>query len=473
MTLRGQLVGHLVASVPRIHSRRAPCILEPMYFLPWNSVTNTIWWQDFPHTRKSDCLSLFTQLSVGDINQYSKSNFAAQLGGFMAFLVADVPSQAHWILELTKYDFKGAVGRLVASVPGIHSRRAPCILEPMYFLPANEVPATFPEVNDRSPLTSLTLTKFSGHLYPPLVAIKRSLIFWLAFTSLFLIVCFVRGPVFSDISKVVQFEHVSAICLLVASIQRSTGLWRLQEHDSNNFLLKLVSNRMNRIVNRSIIITMVEATSSSSTGLVTAQFLAVFLAASGKTSVQFSESDESDPDKTWQRLRNISVLHDAIPYSNNRVNHPMHVKSKKDVSSFGWVYSGTYNFSAAAWGRPISNSLTTKAVGAVKTNSVLGLGLHVCNYELGIVFIVPPSDANGSPNHKSRSLDDIILPFVVPAPKYRPSDTPATKQAIREAVAEWEREISLKAVASGELMEEEIPDEEEEVLEATDYVAKE
>ncbi|CAL5444301.1 unnamed protein product [Camellia sinensis] len=187
--------------------------------------------------------------------------------------------------------------------------------------------------------------------------------------------------------------------------------------------------------------------------------------------------------KTWQRLRNISVLHDAIPYSNNRVNHPMHVKHyttaftprnrNRVTATVTATATAFQNLGAAAWGRPISNSLTTKAVGAVKTNSVLGLGLHVCNYELGIVFIVPPSDANGSPNHKSRSLDDIILPFVVPAPKYRPSDTPATKQAIREALAEWEREISLEAVASGELMEEEIPDEEEEVLEATDYVAKE
>ncbi|GMQ09401.1 hypothetical protein CsSME_00052792 [Camellia sinensis var. sinensis] len=52
---------------------------------------------------------------------------------------------------------------------------------------------------------------------------------------------------------------------------------------------------------------MVEATSSSSTGLVTAQFLAVFLAASGKTSVQFSESDESDPDSASQEIRNSSI----------------------------------------------------------------------------------------------------------------------------------------------------------------------
>ncbi|KAL7179760.1 hypothetical protein ACSBR1_043042 [Camellia fascicularis] len=561
----------------------------------WNSVTNTIWWQDFPRTSRPDYLSLFTQLSDGDINQYSRSDFAAQLGGFMASLVADVPSQAHWILELTKYDFKGAVGHLVASVPGIHSRRAPSILEPMYFLPgeqcasqsygvkvlgsietsvvglshlfrtsadtkgsqlkklasflgkcyenangmleivlrrntnipadANAVSILVPNPEKFSegdcvqlgflprnvakwvaPLSDSGLFRFSGYVYPKEVlvtALEGS-------TNLVQMILYVsQGPTFSDISKVVQSEHVSAICLLVASIQRSTGLWRLQEVLSHYKWPEYLETDF--------------VFGSSSIGSVTAQFLAAFSAASGKTSVRFSESDESDPDwgcwsasqeirnpsiriifptiervknascgilaskfllcfsqKTWQRLRNVGMLHDAIPYPNNRVNHPMHVKvarrrfqSKKDASSFGWVYSGSHNFSAAAWGRPISNSLRTKAVGAVKTNSVLGSRLHVCNYELGIVFIVPPSDANGSPNHKSRSLDDIILPFVVPAPKYRPSDTPATKQAMREALAEWEREISLEAVASGELMEEEIPDEEEEVLEATDYVAKE
>ncbi|KAL6991050.1 hypothetical protein U1Q18_009173 [Sarracenia purpurea var. burkii] len=69
------------------------------------------------------------------MDQDSKSDFAAQLAGFIASLVADVPSQAHWILELTKYDFKGAVGHLVASVHGIHSRRVPSTLESMYYLP--------------------------------------------------------------------------------------------------------------------------------------------------------------------------------------------------------------------------------------------------------------------------------------------------------------------------------------------------
>ena len=30
--------------------------------------------------------------------------------------------------------------------------------------------------------------------------------------------------------------------------------------------------------------------------------------------------------KTWQRLRNIDILHDAIPHPHDRVGHPMHVK---------------------------------------------------------------------------------------------------------------------------------------------------
>ncbi|CAL5361707.1 unnamed protein product [Camellia sinensis] len=129
-------------------------------------------------------------------------------------------------------------------------------------------------------------------------------------------------------------------------------------------------------------------------------FLAAFSTASGKTSAQFSESEESDPywdcwtasqeirnpsiriifgtiervknashgilaskyllcfsQKTWQRLRNLGMLQDGIPYPHDRVNHFTHVK--------------------------------------------------------------------------------------------KPSNTPATKQAIREALAEHEREISMEAVVSG------------------------
>ncbi|RVW81978.1 hypothetical protein CK203_033215 [Vitis vinifera] len=100
----------------------------------WNSVTNTVWWQDFPRISPPDYSSIFTQFCDGEINLDSRSDFAAQLAGFMASLVIDVPSQAHWIMELTKYDFKGATGHLVASVPGIHFHRTPHASKSMQFL---------------------------------------------------------------------------------------------------------------------------------------------------------------------------------------------------------------------------------------------------------------------------------------------------------------------------------------------------
>lgn len=85
-------------------------------------MTNTIWWQDFPHATSVDFSSLFPKSGYADIHQ-AKCDFAAQLAGFMASLVIDVPSQAYWITQLTKYDFRGATGHLVASVPGIHFYR--------------------------------------------------------------------------------------------------------------------------------------------------------------------------------------------------------------------------------------------------------------------------------------------------------------------------------------------------------------
>lgn len=97
-------------------------------------MTNTVWWQDFPRLSTPDIISLFTQSTEGEVNQNTRSDFAAQLGKFMATLIADVPNQAHWIMELTKYDFRGAVGHLVASIPGIHSSKIPCILDPRYSL---------------------------------------------------------------------------------------------------------------------------------------------------------------------------------------------------------------------------------------------------------------------------------------------------------------------------------------------------
>jgi hypothetical protein len=100
-------------------------------------VTNTIWWQDFPSRSSPDYSSLFTQIHDRDISKDSKSDFAAQLARFIALLVTDVPNQAHWIIELTKYDFGGADGYLIASGPGIHSYRAPSMIEGTQFLPVS------------------------------------------------------------------------------------------------------------------------------------------------------------------------------------------------------------------------------------------------------------------------------------------------------------------------------------------------
>ncbi|KAL9375654.1 hypothetical protein Peur_032533 [Populus x canadensis] len=76
----------------------------------------------------------------------------------------------------------------------------------------------------------------------------------------------------------------------------------------------------------------------------------------------------------------------------------------------------------------------------------------------------------GTVNKDCANLDDIVLPFFVSAPKYGPADRPATASAMREALAvltglERDRLIS-------EEMIEEIPDEEEEAVEATYYVVR-
>lgn len=102
--------------------------------MQWLKVTNSVWWQDFPCLSVPDYLSLFLQSSYGDDSEYPKSDFAAQLAGFVASLVVDVPNQAHWILELSKYNFTGALVHLIASVPGIYTPRSPYMADSKYFL---------------------------------------------------------------------------------------------------------------------------------------------------------------------------------------------------------------------------------------------------------------------------------------------------------------------------------------------------
>lgn len=87
-------------------------------------------------------------------------------------------------------------------------------------------------------------------------------------------------------------------------------------------------------------------------------------------------------------------------------------------------------------------------------------GLHICNYELGIIFTFPPTENNDCHKAKSTKLGDIVLPFVVPAPKYESQDRPATKLAMREVMTELaEREGEKQA--EEEMMEEIIEEEEE------------
>eukprot|EP01018_Ginkgo_biloba_P003635 Gb_16332 [translate_table: standard] len=86
----------------------------------WLHVTNTVWWQDFPRRSTPDYQSLFNCRSFMEPKNIMNGDFAAQLAGFLATLVVGVPSEAHWIAELTHYDFRRATGYLVTSVPGMH-----------------------------------------------------------------------------------------------------------------------------------------------------------------------------------------------------------------------------------------------------------------------------------------------------------------------------------------------------------------
>lgn len=531
----------------------------------WLRVTNTVWWQDFPRGSAHDYTSLFAQSSSEEVNQDSKSDFAAQLAGFMATLLVGAPDQSHWIMELTKFDFSNASGHLVASVPGIYTPKHPYISESLGSVEAsvvgishlyrtsadsngallkklaralqkchvsrygmlevilrrnekikadsNAVSVALSDSDDGgciqigflprdvakwvSPLLDAGWFLFSAYVYPKQVlacALEGSN------NKVHLILYVYKGPKFVNISKMESTTLASAMCSLVASIQRSSGLWRLHEilghhkwpeHCETDFSF-----------------------GASSVGSINAPFLAAFSAATGKRSLQLTETEESDPDwgcwsvsqelrnpsirlifptiervkmsssgllaskyilcfteKSWVRLKHLGILHDAVPHHVDRVGHPMHVKvgrrrfqSRTDGSSFGWVYSGSHNFSAAAWGRPLQSSHD------MRNKSVLGSRLHICNYEFGIVFIVPPSEGR---ENKHSNLDDITLPFVVPAPRYRSMDTPATKLAMSKAYAEVAKQEREKFIEAIDVEEEIVDEEEEQVLEIPDVVIEE
>ncbi|KAJ0988696.1 hypothetical protein J5N97_007052 [Dioscorea zingiberensis] len=548
----------------------------------WNNVTNTVWLQDFPRRSSPEYSSLF------GTPEHIKADFVAQLAGFMASLVIDVPSQAHWITELTKFDFSGSQGYLVASVPGVHVqnpsyfRADHCLsakqivrLQPnaVDFLGSvhssvvglrhrfstttdstgaqlkilasilgkgrenasgllevllrrnNNIPADVNAVSilvadlDEfsegdclqlgflprdvaswvSPLSDGGFFRFSAFIYP-----KEALAAALDANNMKaqLILYVSQGPKFSEISRLIQPVHIVPLCSLLASIQRCLGLWRLEEVLSQHKWPDTLETDF------------VYASSSIGTS-VSPQFLAAFSSASGKRLHQQVDSDESDPEwgcwsakhearnpsmkiifptiervrngaygilpsrfllslseKTWQRLRTSGIFCDAVPHPDYRVGYPMHVKvarrrfrSRTGTSSFGWIYSGSHNFSAAAWGHIVHLPSQSKVPDEISPR------LHICNYELGILIVVPPPKEADKGN---LDLDEVMLPFVTPAPKYKESDKPATALAMREALAEAtvaQREISLGAFAAEDG---DVPEEAEEEISNTDeFVAEE
>ncbi|XP_042393128.1 uncharacterized protein LOC121984314 isoform X3 [Zingiber officinale] len=400
----------------------------------WDRITNTVWWQDFPCRATPDYSALFEETEL-------KIDFAAQLAGFVASLLVDVPSQAHWINELSKYDFEEATCYLVASVPGIHSS-SPCNLEAHYCLSI-----------------SCNLVFYLEMLQAAIG--ERSM-------KIQLLINVSKGSRFTEMPNLITPEHFVSLCLLVASLQRRLGLWRLRE--------VLSQYRWPE----SLEVDFVYGASSIGAS-VDLPFFSAFAAAAGKKSCYYPDSEESDPEwghwsianelkrpsikilfptiervknghcgihssrrllslseKTWQRLKIAGIFHDAVPRPCERVGYPMHVKlaqrqflSGNGMTTFGWIYVGSHNFSPAAWGRTLLPSSKSKVSEASTTTK-----LHICNYELGIILIVPPTDHSKRENVNNFNLKDIILPFVMPAPIYKDDDRPATAQAMREALSE-------------------------------------
>ncbi|MQL79959.1 hypothetical protein Taro_012382 [Colocasia esculenta] len=519
----------------------------------WNRITNTVWWQDFPCRNAPDYLPLFTRVSSNDRDEDSISDFAAQLAGFMSSLVIDIPEQAYWISELAKYDYGGAVGHLIASIPGLHMQDCSHAAKTEHCLTVNEVFSsqssgtkllgsvttfvvgishrfrTATDLNGSQLKTMASLLgncrqnacgmtevilkrntsiaadinavgifvtasyEFSDGDYVQLGFLPKDIAKWVSplsdagffsFSACIFpkeaiaaalggsgtkVQLILYGPNFSEIPNLIQPGQLAPLCSLLAHIQRCLGLWRLQEvlgryrwpeSLETDFWGCWTINHELKNASIRIIFPTIERVKNGTCGVAPSRFL-----------LSLSE-------KTWQRLRNYKVFHDAIPHPGDRIGHPMHVKvacrrfqSKTDTSSFGWVYCGSHNFSPAAWGHLMQHPFdASKSFPAV--NSSLGQRLHICNYELGVLFIVPPPGTCKNIDGLKSSLDVIDLPFVMPAPKYQHSDRPATTQAMRE-VALLERESSLASEVVEEMMNEEIPDEEEEIIETAEFMARE
>ncbi|PVH35251.1 hypothetical protein PAHAL_7G135100 [Panicum hallii] len=542
----------------------------------WHLITNTVWWQDFPRRTSLDYAALFG--TAEDQN----SDFAAQLVSFIASMVNEVPSQAYWINEIAKYDFEGAGGYLIASVPGIHARSPP-YLESNYFLSekhilhkksahrvyvgcvqtsvvglshrfhmpsdvgsqlralsaflgkfrenmhgttevilkrntnipadANAVSVLVADLDKFSeegsvqlgflprevakwvaPLSDSGFFNFSGFIYPR-EALEAA--FGVNNTKVQLLLYVSKGPEFYRISGLICDEHFPPLCSLIASLKRCLGLWRLEEVLSNIKWPEALETDF------------IYGASSIGTSI-NPQFIASFASATGKRPHQDFDSQESDPEwgcwtakhelkkpsitllfptidrvkkgacgiqlcrsllslpeKTWQRLRSTGIFHDAIPQPYARIGHPMHVKvaqrrfeSRSGGHSFGWTYCGSHNFSPAAWGQILSPP--SKANPTEARSAPSGPRLHICNYELGIILISPPPGKSKQASESRHRIESIALPFVVPPLRYKGSDRPATRLAMREAAAEACVLQSYDVVNLSDDTDEDVPDEDDE-----------
>ncbi|CAL5017192.1 unnamed protein product [Urochloa decumbens] len=542
----------------------------------WHLITNTVWWQDFPRRTSVDYAALFSATDE------QNSDFAAQLVSFIASMVNEVPSpsQAYWINEIAKYDFEGAGGYLIASVPGIHAQSPP-YLESNYFLSAKHIihaksanrmfvgsvqtsvvglshrfnmpsnagsqlralstflgkcrenmhgttevilkrntniPADANAVSvlvadlDKfseegsvqlgflprevakwvAPLSDSGFFNFSGFIYPR-EALEAA--FGVTNTKVQLLLYVSKGPEFSRISELICDGHFPPLCSLIASLKRCLGLWRLEEVLSN---IKWPETLETDFIY-----------SASSIGTsINPQFIATFASAAGKRPHQDFDSQESDPEwgcwtakhelkkpsisllfptidrvkkgicgiqlcrnllslpeKTWQRLRSTGIFHDAMPQPYARIGYPMHVKvaqrcfkSRPGGHSFGWTYCGSHNFSPAAWGQLLSPPSKANATEV----RAAGPRLHICNYELGIILISPPPGKSKHASESRHKIENISLPFVVPPPRYKWSDRPATRLAMREAAAEVCVQQSNNVVDLSDDTDEDVPDEDNE-----------
>ncbi|KAF0894192.1 hypothetical protein E2562_035706 [Oryza meyeriana var. granulata] len=328
----------------------------------WHLITNTVWWQDFPCRTSPDYSALFSKV------EEPKSDFASQLVSFIAFLINEVPDQSYWITEIAKYNFEGAAGYLIASVPGIYAH-SPHYLEFNYCLSRKQIlhtrsahrmflgsvqtsvvglshrfhtpsdagsklkalsvllskcyvnmhgttevilkrntniPADANAVNvlvadlDKfteedsvhlgflprevakwvSPLSDLGFFKFSGFIYPKEVLEAA---YGVTNTKVQLLLYVSKGAEFSQISGLIQDEHLPLLCSLVASLKQSLGLWRLEEVLSHFKWPETLETDF--------------FYSASSIGTsINPQFIASFASASGKRSNQDLDSEESDPE---------------------------------------------------------------------------------------------------------------------------------------------------------------------------------